>query len=527
MATLYVNQSIGNDANNGTVAHPLKTIQKASNLVIPNDGVIVSAGIYPERVTVSRSGISGNEISFTADGTVECRGFTVNADYILVNGLKVTATEASYSAPAYGIYVTGKYCTIENNYAYYSPRGGIYLTPSSSYCIVRNNRCHRNGTDGMVVDGSSHLIDNNEVWGSIFYHTPTGLNAGDADGIRFFGSGHIFRGNYIHDIKYDDPENVGYDPHIDGFQTWTDSNHAAASNILIEKNLIVLPVYKTAAANGHGFMLHNCSYIIIRNNIVFTHGGINTNGYQTGGPTHHVKIENNTFIGRLDFTGANFPVGISLQNCVNSCIKNNIVYNQLLNAIYIDSASLTGLEISNNCIYNENGSTPGGTHYPNDLWGANPLFVDPINLNYRLRAGSPCIDAGITLSDMTDDFESRPRPIGAGYDIGAYEYQEESMAIKTVPFTLAVTAAPDFFPAILPTSLSVAKGVVAVYTVSFTAQGGFTGPVSLAALNLPTGAVATFSKISINVTETSTLSITTTAVALGTFSLTLEGTAAI
>jgi hypothetical protein len=39
--------------------------------------------------------------------------------------------------------------------------------------------------------------------------------------------------------------------------------------------------------------------------------------------------------------------------------------------------------------------------------------------------------------------------------------------------------------------------------------------------------VATFSKISINVTETSTLSITTAAVSLGTFSLILEGTATI
>jgi hypothetical protein len=96
---------------------------------------------------------------------------------------------------------------------------------------------------------------------------------------------------------------------------------------------------------------------------------------------------------------------------------------------------------------------------------------------------------------------------------------------KTVLFTLVVTASPDFFPAIVPSSLSVAKGVVAVYSVSFTAQGGFTGPVTLAVLNLPAGAVATFDKTSINVTETAVLSITTAAVALGTFSLSVEGTA--
>lgn len=525
MTTLYVDQSVGNDANNATVEHPLKTIQRAAGFTNPGDTVSVASGNYRERVTITRPGINGAIISYAATGIVECRGFTVKADYILIDGFKPTATDTSWNAPAYGIWVEGKTCTIENNYAYYSPRGGIYLTPSSSNCIVRGNRCHRNGLEGIEVDGSNHLIENNEVWGSVVYHTPTGLNNGDADAIRYFGSGHILRGNYIHDIKYDDPENVGYDPHIDGFQTWADSYHTAASNILIEKNLIVLPVYKTAAANGHGFMLRDASYITIRNNIVITHGGTETGG--NGGTCHHLSILNNTFVGRLDFLKSNWPLGISLENCPYSTVKNNVVYNQVNYALYLTSGTLTGLEISNNCIYNENGSTPGGIHYPGDIWGKNPLFVSPVSMNYHLQSGSPCIDAGANIPEIIDDFESKPRPIGAGYDIGAYEYKEESVSIKTVPFTLAVTAAPDFFPAILPTSLSVAKGVVALYTVSFTAQGGFTGPVTLAALNLPTGAVATFSKTSINVTETSTLSITTTAVALGTFSLTLEGTATV
>jgi hypothetical protein len=40
-------------------------------------------------------------------------------------------------------------------------------------------------------------------------------------------------------------------------------------------------------------------------------------------------------------------------------------------------------------------------------------FVTPSN--------SPCIDAGIALADVTDDFLGNHRPEGAGYDIGAYE----------------------------------------------------------------------------------------------------------
>jgi hypothetical protein len=154
---------------------------------------------------------------------------------------------------------------------------------------------------------------------------------------------------------------------------------------------------------------------------------------------------------------------------------------------------------------------------------ASPRFVDAPNHVFRELPDSPCVGAGVDVG-LTQDHVGN---VIVGFpDIGAYEYQEESVATKkTVLFTLAVTASPDFFPAILPTSLSVAKGVVAIYSVSFTAQGGFTGPVTLAVLNLPTGAVATFDKTSINVTETAILSITTVSVALGTFSLSVEGTA--
>jgi hypothetical protein len=84
------------------------------------------------------------------------------------------------------------------------------------------------------------------------------------------------------------------------------------------------------------------------------------------------------------------------------------------------------------------------------------------------------------------------------------------------------TPALDFFPAISPTSLSVIKGTVAAYRISFTAQGGFTGLVTLAVKNLPLGAVATFSKTSISLGETSTLSITTARVSIGTYSSYVE-----
>ncbi len=43
--------------------------------------------------------------------------------------------------------------------------------------------------------------------------------------------------------------------------------------------------------------------------------------------------------------------------------------------------------------------------------------------DYRLRKGSPAIDQGANLPDLTTfDLDSNPRPCGQGFDLGAYEY---------------------------------------------------------------------------------------------------------
>jgi hypothetical protein len=110
-----------------------------------------------------------------------------------------------------------------------------------------------------------------------------------------------------------------------------------------------------------------------------------------------------------------------LQNCPNSKVKNNIIYDQVSWAIYLEGTTYAGLDIGNNCIYNSDGSIPGGTPITNDLWGINPQFVDPAHKDYHPKSSSPCIDAGATLADVTDDYDNNARPSGTAYDIGAFE----------------------------------------------------------------------------------------------------------
>jgi len=40
----------------------------------------------------------------------------------------------------------------------------------------------------------------------------------------------------------------------------------------------------------------------------------------------------------------------------------------------------------------------------------------------HLRAGSPAIDAGLTLLDLPIDYDGTPRPEGIKFDVGAFEF---------------------------------------------------------------------------------------------------------
>ena len=53
------------------------------------------------------------------------------------------------------------------------------------------------------------------------------------------------------------------------------------------------------------------------------------------------------------------------------------------------------------------------------------IFVDPANRDYRLKAGSPAIDAGVAVGILTD-ITGRSVPQGEAPDIGAYEYSSEN-----------------------------------------------------------------------------------------------------
>jgi parallel beta-helix repeat protein len=422
-ASAYYVSTSGNDSNPGTSDKPWRTIQKAADSIGPGDEVLVNAGSYAERVTVNKSGTSDSQITFRADGEVDMYGFYITGDYVTIDGFTATSQVCSWNQDAFGIYVSGDHCIIENNYAYYNPRGGINLAASSSQCIVRNNKANRNGMVGIQVQGQDHLIENNESWGSISYHTPTGCE-GDADGFRFFGSGHIFRGNYVHDIDPNDPENKGYSPHIDGFQTWEGDGTPVGNNCIFEGNVIML---EEALQSGAGFQFEGPHDIILRNNIVNVFRGVLT--YQNERSPYidpyNLTIVNNLFLGDLSFNPNQWPSGVAFNDTTHSLVKNNIFLDQAGHTIYIASTS-SDIDTDYNLFFNSDGSSPMGDREAHDVWQLDPKFVDFAGGDYHLLPDSPAIDAGASLLSVNDDYDGNPRPQLQGYDIGPFEYLSAS-----------------------------------------------------------------------------------------------------
>jgi parallel beta-helix repeat protein len=411
----------GNDSNPGTESHPWRTIQKAANTMTAGYTVVVFPGEYDERVYITSSGTSGHPITYEAEGTVTMKGFTVTADYITIEGFDITDTEDDWS-DGWGVFVEGSHCVLENNYVYFATRGGIILfanggdDPVTSNCVVMNNRLHRNSQVGIEVQGRNNLIEGNEIWRTIQYHPKWTNPPGwvDADGMRFFGVGHTIQKNYIHDIKLDDPENVN--PHIDCFQTW---GSGAGQDIIFEQNYC-----ENLNEGMYAFMLQDANNLIIRNNIIQAYGGMNTGG----GGNSHLTIVNNIFANDLSFQA--YPGGIGLESCPHAIVKNNIFYDQPHHTISV-TGNRSGQEIDYNLAYRSDGQPsacykieyqcvdPAPAH---DLWDVDPLFIDPAFNDFHLLGGSPAIDAGIALAEVSNDFDGVPRPQGDGYDIGTFEY---------------------------------------------------------------------------------------------------------
>lgn len=354
---------------------PGESIQQAVDSAQPGSKITVQAGVYPEQVTISRP------LTLIAEGQVKVNGFVIKADDVTIQGFDITST-------GYGVRVYNARCRIFDNYIHDTWWDGILLEASSDACLIAGNKFERTSQSAAEVRGNNHIIEDNEVVD--VYQTPPGstftrAQGADADGFRFFGGGHYFLNNYIHDIGYGTATNP--DPHTDCFQSWKDTApRSQAHDITFDGNVCVLS-WDDDPQVSKAFQFGSVVNATVINNVSRTRMAAVVQDGSRG-----IQFVNNTFIG-----DGSLSWGIELNKNVTSItVTGNIFYHQENGYGYLITKSGVTGTFGGNCVYATT-RTPPGSPRPGDVWGLDPLFVDYDNDDFRLQSGSPCDAMGAFL----------------------------------------------------------------------------------------------------------------------------------
>jgi hypothetical protein len=420
----YFVSTKGLDSNPGTYDRPWLTIYKATRTVQPGDTVQVRGGKYREFLRVLTSGTASAPITFKAypgetvilegDDATQPAGVMFNGkSYVLVENLTIQGFKQGVSCEA-----PGHHLTVKGNIIQYNFSAGVSSAGSVSgsldacdYLTVESNVIHHNGfhLNGQLATGSG------EGWSSAVSINPDYAPYHyDSDYSKFHI---IIRGNTI----YHNYDGTGGDAD-------NDTDHSEGHGVIIDKGGV------------------NSPPALIENNVIFDNGGecIHPLG------SHNIWAVGNTCYKNAADPLAGWPntqAEIAGYSTINGgeriLLKNVHVLNNIACAddrkqityfpdINIDDPS--EVDMRNNLWYG-NPYREDFSPYGTDYAFAPPSFVnattDPEVADFRLNRGSRAIDLGTSQlgADIQQyDFDGTTRPLGDGYDAGAYEYVSSGQA---------------------------------------------------------------------------------------------------
>ena len=467
-ATYYVAPSGSNSNACTSASSPCQTISGALGKAKgAGDIVQIAAGTYKESLSLNLAGTAGNPITLRGHDGSGCPktsvsdpnsptgshpnsgvllngGITIGASYVTVDCLHLLGGGFWINSGLTGGSLTNN--EIDGNGSA-TPGGGIGFAgigsvSSSGYSnnfVFTANYIH-GMSNGFYGACSSCTFNDNEIF-ALSGNEP----GSDHDYIDFWGIGSTISHNYMHGNSCNSCN--GYDCHMDCLQAWntTGNGTQVSKNNTFTRNVCFNHhegvIMQDNAGNG------DISGWTVTNN-VFGYGPYDDgSGHLCSAGTVHPwcwvfeqgKQGNNTFNNNTCIAGT-----MGFRNAQGSAVYNDNIYFTpgASTTIYDNSgATVTG---SNNLYYAGSGKFSRGT-FSGDIVDKNPSFVSTgsgdttqcSGCNYNIQSNSPAIDAGIsTAPSVTVDLLNTPRPQGAAYDIGAYEYSSGSKSQPAPPRNL-------------------------------------------------------------------------------------------
>ncbi len=370
--------------------------------------------------------------------------FPAQPHHIILSNMRIAGNNA-------GITNYADYFTLENSILMdnWGPGGnGIYT--QASYTTLINNIFNRNGEYGNVFPHQAYMSHSHYalVEGNTF------SNSTDSVKLRV-GTGAVIRNNTFFDLL-----TAGIIMGGDDTPGSCNNDVNMLENVLVEGNVWRnTPGIKIRSQSGAGIGCGTRN-LTLRNNLVYNESGGCCALLELGSDAvNGIYIYNNAF----DNAPYNRVMSISngFSTPQNVVIRNNIFSNRysLGSAREIvmisDPLILPGISLDYNEYYTDNPlisifrvgrtsyssltlfQTAYSTQEVNGIEG-DPLWVNPANNDYHLQTGSPAIDAGAPVP-VPNDIEGTPRPQGAGWDLGAYEFSAGSPTNQAP----TVNAGPD------------------------------------------------------------------------------------
>jgi hypothetical protein len=216
-------------------------------------------------------------------------------------------------------------------------------------------------------------------------------------------------------------------------------------NALIERNVI----YNVGF--GIGGQAISCDAVqdsVIQNNLLYDIHAKGISLYVTNGAqgSRRNLVINNTVI----CVGSGAPMRLNHNSSSNTVLNNIFIARSSIDA-WTDSeeSGLTGSFFDYNVTFgvpkvggvkrNDWHTTYGFDLNSIKITDPTVLFVDMSANDYHLKSTAPAVDAGTSTNAPTNDFDGLTRPSGAGYDIGAFEYQNGAPGVPAAPSDLEVT----------------------------------------------------------------------------------------